>query len=167
MDPILLPLLSTERLDLLSGVPALSRVAKTAIVAENPDARRMLDVCIANADKRMRLGKINCSNCWKCVRTLLTLEALGQLDAFGEVFDLAYYRANRTALMHSLVKRSGQGDVAAKEALAFARARGLPLPGPMSRIGRRTAHLRRRAVRRSLQLLGARAISNRTESSDG
>ena len=55
----------------------------------------MLDVCVANPDKRLALEKLNCSRCWKCTRTLLTLEALGRLDAFEKVFDLPYYRTHR------------------------------------------------------------------------
>lgn len=40
-------------------------------------------------------AKINCSRCWKCLRTELSLELMGKLDAFSEVFDLNTYQRFR------------------------------------------------------------------------
>lgn len=88
-DPVLLPLLSTERLRVLSVGAQYTRVDKTARIADFAPSRRYLQVCV-------RPGSVgNCSTCWKCARTQLALEVLGRLDEFGEVFDLALYRRIR------------------------------------------------------------------------
>jgi hypothetical protein len=154
LDPILLPLLSTERLSLLSGVPGMSRTEKTALVAEDLDAQAMLDVCITNPERRLTFERPNCSRCWKCTRTILTLEALGKLDAFEQVFDLRYYRTHRTHLLYRLMLRANKGDAPSQGALAFARARGVKLPGRLHGVRQQAARLGRRA-RRASGLLGS------------
>ena len=60
---------------------------KTLLVAELPVARQSLTVCTGvTPDGR------NCSTCDKCLRTELTLEIAGHLDAFDERFDLGAFR---------------------------------------------------------------------------
>jgi hypothetical protein len=58
-------------------------VEKTRRLAKIPGANRWLNVCVAPSPD----GK-NCSTCKKCCRTLLTLEILGLLDDFKQVFSL-------------------------------------------------------------------------------
>lgn len=79
-DPILLPLLSTTALTLTAANTDMDRVQKTALVAELAHAQQHLDVCIGGSGER------NCGDCWKCLRTMLTLDLLGHLDAFRDVF---------------------------------------------------------------------------------
>ncbi len=86
-DPILVPALSTERIDLLSVGREYTRVQKTARIADWPLAQAHLNVCVESG--------VNCGRCFKCLRTLLTLELLGKLDLFAAVFDLADYRRRR------------------------------------------------------------------------
>jgi len=88
IDPILLPLLSTERLWVASGCAGIDRVQKTSLVAESPLAQDILDVCLKPPGKRD--DNLNCSQCGKCIRTLATLEAIGRLDDFAQVFDFFY-----------------------------------------------------------------------------
>jgi hypothetical protein len=89
MDPILLPALSTDRVDLLPVGTEHTRVEKTRRIAELEVVRKHLDVCIME-------GGRNCTRCEKCLRTLLILELLGFRDAFSERFDLKEYERNRT-----------------------------------------------------------------------
>lgn len=79
-DPVLLPLLSTRFLSLRSSGSDMNRVAKTALIAEIPHTYERLDVCVESTDGS------NCSECWKCQRTMLTLELLGLLDRYHAVF---------------------------------------------------------------------------------
>lgn len=79
-DPILLPLLSTRSLTLRSSCSDLDRSAKTELVAEIPHTYERLDVCVASTDGT------NCSECWKCHRTMLTLDIIGALDRYDKVF---------------------------------------------------------------------------------
>jgi hypothetical protein len=99
-DPITLPLLSTGNLDALSVGSEYSRVEKTLQVTGLEDAHEFLDVCILD-DKPS-----NCSTCWKCKRTLLTLEIAGLLDTFEDVFDLDAYRSVRESYLVSVLNSS-------------------------------------------------------------
>ncbi len=87
-DPILLPALSTERTELCSVGTEYTRVEKTGRIAEWKLAQEFLDVCIME-------GERNCSSCEKCLRTLLTLDLHGSLEAFKDRFDLAEYARHR------------------------------------------------------------------------
>jgi hypothetical protein len=42
----------------------------------------------------------NCSVCFKCARTLLTLELLGHLTSFNKVFDRQYSRIREGYVAH-------------------------------------------------------------------
>lgn len=92
-DPILLPALSTENVDVLSVGVERTRVEKTYQVAQLSLASRYLDVC--NVHGR---GE-NCSRCEKCVRTAFTLDALGHLEAFRNRFDLDTFRRHRDGFL--------------------------------------------------------------------
>jgi hypothetical protein len=78
-DDSILPSLRTESLSCASSDSDLSRVMKTSIVAELPIAHKHLDVCL--------VGWPNCCRCFKCCRTIFTLELLGAAERFREVFD--------------------------------------------------------------------------------
>jgi len=109
-DPVLLPLLSTETLTLRSANSDLGRLQKTRRVAATPHAYTRLDVCI---DEN---GAGNCGACWKCVRTMLTLDLIGELGRFDAVFPPptgAHWRERRIA--EEIVK----GDTAARELVAL------------------------------------------------
>ena len=99
-DGFLLPLLSTEALAAYVVGADMTRVEKTRLIAENEIARKRLDVCVT---PHLAHGFKNCSNCQKCLRTMITLEMFGKLDAFSSVFDLeAYERRKRTYLVQHL-----------------------------------------------------------------
>jgi hypothetical protein len=127
MDPITLPMLSTENISLISAGAGLTRYEKTAIVAEHDDARKMLDVCVEPARKRVKRGIPNCSRCWKCGRTMVTLELLGALQHFDAVFDLDYYSTNRDRIHARLAVRGVGDDEDATEVLEEARRAGRPI----------------------------------------
>ncbi|MBK8475416.1 MAG: hypothetical protein IPL39_03675 [Opitutaceae bacterium] len=137
-DPVLLPHLSTERLRVVSVGGQYSRVQKTELVAGFPLSHRYLHVCSSSPDGR------NCSTCWPCIRTLLTLELLGHLETYREVFDLpAYVRVRSRAIVEML--RSD--DPLWVEVRELARDRGhqfpaalrlaAALPGPVLKAARR------------------------------
>jgi hypothetical protein len=92
-ESILLPALSTERVELGLVGAEYTRVEKTRRIADLDLAQRYLDVCI------MEGGEVNCSRCEKCLRTMLTLEILGYLDRFDNRFDLDTYRHHRAEFL--------------------------------------------------------------------
>ncbi|WP_430647031.1 hypothetical protein [Agromyces sp. GXS1127] len=79
-DPILLPYLSTSALTLQPDGTDLTRAEKMEVIATVPETWDTLDVCVASRDGS------NCSECWKCQRTMLTLELLGVFDRYSGRF---------------------------------------------------------------------------------
>ena len=73
--PLLDPLWSTERLEIVHDGCEVTRVEKTASIASDPFALQQLRVCLRN-----RAGPGNCGRCKKCIRTMVTLAALGALS---------------------------------------------------------------------------------------
>jgi len=120
-DPLLLPMLSTPATDLLAAGGERTRVEKTLQVAELAEARESLDVCVdPNYEGTVR----NCSACWKCLRTMATLEIAGLLPQFGRVFDLGVYSRHRGEFLAGLPESR---DPLLREVADFARERGFPL----------------------------------------
>lgn len=119
-DAVLLPLLSTSSLHLESVGSEYRRVDKTGRVAQIDDSYRFLDVCV-----QVESQGTNCSRCWKCLRTLLTLEVSGDLDKYRGVFDLSTYRRHRH---HYLSSALTSHDPLVREVLDFGRERGFALP---------------------------------------
>lgn len=82
-DPLAFHLFSTEGLDCVSTGCQMSRVEKTNMVATYEPSFRYLNVCVDPAFE----GR-NCSICFKCSRTILTLELLGKAHHYKRIFDL-------------------------------------------------------------------------------
>lgn len=97
IDTIALPLLSTEALDAISVGSESTRVEKTIRVEKIADSHSMLDVCV----NHRKAG--NCSVCWKCMRTLLTLDIAGLLESYSDSFDLNAYYHQRDQYIGSML----------------------------------------------------------------
>lgn len=118
-DPVAVPLLSTETLDMVAAGSQHSRVTKTSQVTAVPGASRYLNVCATEtADGR------NCSTCRKCCRTLFTLELLGQLDQFAEVFRLDAWRHVRHRYICTELLSGGAKRPLTNELLDYANCSG-------------------------------------------
>lgn len=89
-DPFLLHLFSNENMDIISTGCQYSRIEKTDSLSDLSIVYNNLNVCV----KKTNDGK-NCSSCWKCNKTLLTLELLGKINNFTEVFNLKKYYLQR------------------------------------------------------------------------
>lgn len=97
LEPLLMPLLGTERLDCIASGGQHSRVEKTLLVAGHPASSAHLDVCVRPQD--VPEGAINCSACWKCVRTQLTLKIHGKLGLYGRVFRDEVFRLHENVYL--------------------------------------------------------------------
>jgi hypothetical protein len=118
-DPLTLPLMSTSGLRMLAAGSRYTRVQKTLLVAAIEESYVSLDVCVSSG------GAENCSRCWKCLRTLLTLEIGGLIDRYSEVFDLELYRQERERYMASiLVSR----DFRHRDIVKLAKKHGFAFP---------------------------------------
>lgn len=97
-DSIILPLLSTPTLDCISVGSEYNRVEKTLKVAKIKDSYDTLNVCV-----KSNQGK-NCSVCWKCMRTLLTLEINGYIHLYKNVFDIQAYFNKRNIYIAKVIR---------------------------------------------------------------
>ncbi len=93
-------MLSTESVSIYSTGCQYTRVEKTAMIADYEPTWQYLNVCAC------RHG--NCSTCFKCLRTLLTLDILGKLNNYGRVFDLCAYRRCRNRYIAHVLANSTQ-----------------------------------------------------------
>lgn len=98
MDPMAVHLLSTEGLECVSTGCEMSRVEKTALVGSYEPSRRYLNVCVDPDGE----GK-NCSVCFKCRRTMLTLELLGLDHLYDKVFDFGKFARVRRRYMKEII----------------------------------------------------------------
>lgn len=105
-ESLLVPLFSTESCDLILSEGDMTRVDKTKFVCETPYVKKHLYVCwkeifknewpnywkdIKDYAEKYR----NCTRCNKCMRTCLTLDLLGCLDDYKDIFDLPQYYKTR------------------------------------------------------------------------
>jgi hypothetical protein len=111
-DPILLPALGTERIELDPVGTERTRVEKTRQIKDWPLAWSHLDVCIMEAGR-------NCSRCEKCLRTLLTLEVLGAVEHFADRFDMEAYRERRNPFLARVL--AGENSMFLEEIRALIR----------------------------------------------
>lgn len=88
-DIYLLNCISTESIDFISSCCTLSRVDKTRIIANYSDIFSSLYVCVSGNSSH------NCSECEKCIRTMLALEAIRMKERIPDVFNVEIYNKNR------------------------------------------------------------------------
>ncbi|MBR0501625.1 MAG: hypothetical protein IJJ77_00075 [Paludibacteraceae bacterium] len=117
-DPYILPLLSTDNLDIIPDGEQYLRTEKTVQISDYAPAQKFLNVCV-KGDNGYTTAK-NCSCCPKCMRTLMALESMDKLTDFAEVFDIDVYKKHsfkykcRQRLMYNI-------DPFAKDNVDFAR----------------------------------------------
>ena len=145
LDAFLLPMLSTRNTRLYSSESTITRLEKTRIVTSGALAERFLNVCNHTAE--------NCGRCNKCLRTLLTLEALGCVDRFHEVFNLVEYRRNfGKHIIYHCAQVFG-GDVFHREIDYLLRAK-IPISARVAGLRQYLAAVARSFVKRLLGKLG-------------
>jgi len=109
-DPILLPLFSTESVQFHALGTYLTRLEKVRLVCDYPRSYSILDVCVGEVSERLDQKKPNCSKCRKCGCQLISLDLLGALDRYEEVFDLDEYKSSRRSLMYNLAMAALEGN---------------------------------------------------------
>jgi len=119
-DPVAVHLLSTENTECISTGCQYSRVEKTRLIGGIEGPSRLLNVCVS-----LHARGHNCSACYKCQRTLFTLDMLGQLDKYAAVFDLeAWRKTRRRYITRQLL--TCKKDTLMLELLEYARENGYP-----------------------------------------
>jgi len=135
--PLLDPLWSTERLDLVHDGSAATRVDKARVVGQSGTALDALWVC--TEEKEGGADAPNCGRCEKCVRTLINLRivgARGHRAAFAEPLDLYRVSLLRAPAMKPFLRENLAAAEAAGTDPALVRALRRALnPWSPSRIG--------------------------------
>lgn len=130
---LLVPLLSTDNTELIVADQDKTRIEKTASLLNDPMAQRYLDVCwkkikANRGDTRyMQYPFKNCTRCSKCERTLLTIDILGGIDNFKEIFDIEYFKKNRDQIVKRYVARRDENHYF-QEVYQLMLDRGYPIP---------------------------------------
>lgn len=118
-DPAIIPLLGTEDLDTILSGSQRSRTQKAQFVSDYPITYKYLDVCT-----RKGYPTVNCSECQKCTRTLISMDIYGKLDNYSHTFDLAKYRTKKTSLIRKMLRAT---DPSSEEIKAVLRERNYNL----------------------------------------
>ncbi len=94
-SPVIDPLWSGRRLEVIHDDSTYHRVEKTEFVARHPEAMGAINVCDIRIDGE---GYQNCSRCQKCLRTMVTLDLLGMAnDTAAPAFDWSDYASGAFA----------------------------------------------------------------------
>lgn len=117
-------MLSSEICEIILDGAQHTRSEKTRLIVDFPIAQRYLNVCV-NYDPEYISH--NCGHCSKCLRTAFTLEALGKLESFKNVFDVAKIRKAIPHYMYYLVDNYDL-DAYAHDNVDLARKQGIRVP---------------------------------------
>jgi len=123
-DILLLSLLSTESTTFYSAVSQYTRVERTRNITEYPYTYKYLNVCTA-ASKTGRVE--NCSVCNKCLRTQITLDLLGKLDLYQDVFDLKKYSNKKEKYVGQILSQKNS-DIFSKEIYSLIKNKNYHVP---------------------------------------
>ena len=90
------------------------RISKTVAIADDRIANRFLDVCVNEKYQAARtaMEPINCGQCSKCTRTMLTLDHYKKLQNFESQFPVKQFLDQREALIRTLGERDDPLDTA-------------------------------------------------------
>lgn len=116
-------LVSTERFELVIDGCQYTRGEKVERISEWDIAQKHLNVCV----NPINHGH-NCSNCNKCMWTLIPLEAMGKLDNFNGVFDIKTYNENARRWKSAFVSHEGK-DAMETSVVRYARKHNMKFPG--------------------------------------
>ena len=152
-DNSITQLLSDNNTNIINSEANMNRVEKTKLLVGNLLAQKFLHVCAADilnevkGTEYRKDTKPNCSECFKCTRTMLTLDYLGALDEFRGRFDPEkYYMEVKPRLEYEAYLG---GDHYQREIFALMKEKGFE-PSLKMKV-RKYLYLRKKAVKRKLK----------------
>lgn len=123
-EPIILPLLRTEAMEIVLEGAQYTRIEKILRIADWDIAQRFLNVCV----KPLENGK-NCTiNCVKCREVMLVLEAIGKTKLFSSSFDVDLFYREIKKVKINTVARYYNEYLHSRLSTDFARAHGMKMP---------------------------------------
>jgi len=124
-DPIIMPLLSPDGLDILCDGSQYSRTEKTKHIINWGMAQNNLNVCVNTSDSHT--AAVNCGCCSKCLRTLMALDSAGALGKFANVFPIEKWKQHKLLYVSEQVVNYDR-DSFAHDNVDFAISNGRNLP---------------------------------------
>lgn len=121
-DFYLVPLIQTERTEIIIDGCQSRRVDKLKKIVDWDITKKYLDTCYENNSDGS-----NCGICGKCLRTLLALEIMGKLDDYADIFDVGRYRKISFANKVQCLENYGEKPFET-ENVDFARENNFPMP---------------------------------------
>lgn len=118
IEDFLLPHACTESFSVLSGGSAYSRVQKIEAICSDPLVQQYLNVC-----GNQKTVTSNCSVCFKCRRTLMALEILGELPHFKDVFDLKRFSGRERSRYIATILNNRKRDLFLQDLYDLAKRR--------------------------------------------
>ena len=121
-ESYLVPLIETEKIELIIDGCQYRRVDKLKNIVDWDISKKYLNVCW-----RYTPDGSNCGVCPKCLRTLFPLEIMGKLDDYKNVFDIEQYKKNSLGYKIHCIKNYGE-DPFETENVDFAKENNFPMP---------------------------------------
>ena len=122
-DSYLIPLIQTERTELIVDGCQRRRVDKINDLTNWDIARKYLNVCLVQKGA----DTTNCGKCSKCLRTMLALDILGKLDDFAQVFNVEDY-AKESLMYKAHCLDKADTDTFYRELVDLAAEKNFPMP---------------------------------------
>lgn len=123
-------LVSTEGFELVIDGCQYTRAEKIERISNWDIAHKYLNVCVTPIE-----GAHNCSNCEKCMWTLIPLESMGKLNDFNNVFNIAIYKKNSRKWKLWFMSRYGK-DSMETSVMDYAKKKGMKIPLKLVAIAR-------------------------------
>lgn len=117
-DPIAQKYLCTETFSFITTGLQYDKVEKTRLISDYEPTYRYLNICINDES--------NCSTCYKCCRTIFTLQLLNKFEKYSNIFDSRKFKKIRNLYFANiLIERS---NIHNKEVLKLAKNAGFRFP---------------------------------------
>lgn len=100
-ESVIFSTLSVVGISVFSEGADVERKDKIAKLVNWPPSYNYLNVCVDKVH--------NCGVCFKCIRTLLEIDALGNIENYRNVFDVDFYKANRYLYLRRMYLDSIKG----------------------------------------------------------
>jgi hypothetical protein len=109
-----------------------NRIEKTKSISKTQITYENLNVCLITPDNKgidENNPIKNCSKCFKCARTMVSLDILGSLNKYQSVFDLNIYKKNKNKYLGELFyKKYRSNDILSKEIFNEAKNQNYNIP---------------------------------------
>ena len=119
-DTFIFSALSNENVTFYSTGVTKTRMEKTISVAEYAPSYKFLNICTRQFK--------NCGICEKCIRTQLSLDAVGKLNEYKDVFNVDNYYNNRNKYYKKLLKEIHKGNIYYKEIYKYMKEHKIRIP---------------------------------------